>query len=102
MVDHYQIIVTDIAFSDIQQALFFLARVSPEAAKRLGATVKNAISSLQDFPFRFEEIDMPGKTGFSFRKAVIEGRYLLIYAIKGTTVVIERLIDARQGLAALL
>ncbi|MBE6135129.1 MAG: type II toxin-antitoxin system RelE/ParE family toxin [Erysipelotrichaceae bacterium] len=102
MADHYQIVVTDVAFSDIQQAVFFLARVSPEAAKRLGATVKNAISSLQGFPFRFEEIEMPGKTGFSFRKAVIEGRYLLIYAIKGTTVVVERLIDARQGLATLL
>ena len=102
MADHYQVVVTDIAFSDIQQALFFLARVSPEAAKRLGATVKNAISSLRDFPFRFEEIDMPGKTGFAFRKAVIEGRYLLVYAVKGTDVIVERLIDARQGLASLL
>ncbi len=98
MTDSYQVIVADTAFIDIQQCLAFLARVSPKAAQEL----KTTIASLSTFPFRFEAVDMPKKLGFDFRKAVIEHRFLLVYAIKDNQVIVERLIDARQGFSTLL
>ncbi len=102
MPTEYRIIVTDTAFSDIQSALSFLSRVSMDAAKSLNEQIKKMIMSLNQFPFRFETIDMPKKLGLEFRKAVIDKRYLLVYAIKDQTVIIERLLDARQGYSSLL
>lgn len=102
MANTYQIVITDDAFSDIQQALSFLSAVSIDAAKKLNRRIKDVVLSLREYPFRFAGIDMPKSLAHDFRKAVIEHRYLLIYAIKDSTVVIERLLDARQGFASLL
>ncbi len=98
----YRTFVTDTAFTDIQKALSFLSRVSPDAAKRLNHEIQETIRSLCQFPFRFETVDMPKGLGYDFRRAIIKHRYLLIYTVKDETVYVERLVDARQGLAALL
>ena len=100
--DTYQITIADSAFADIQEALSFLGNVSKDAAKRLNQRIKEVILSLAEFPFRFESVNMPTKIGYDFRKATIENRYLLIYAIKEDLIVVERLIDARQGFSSLL
>lgn len=102
MDDLYRVIILDRAFADIQKALSFLARVSKEAADDLNSQLKEVILSLRQFPFRFDEVKMPKELGFSFRRTVINGHYLLIYSIKDDLVVVERLLDARQGFAALV
>ncbi len=98
----YEIVIANTAFIDIQQALDFVANVSPAAAKKLGEEIKKTILSLTQFPYRFEQFGMPNEVGHDFRRAVIERRYFLVYAIKDGKVIVERLLDARQGFAALV
>lgn len=102
MITVYNVIVTDSAFLDMQEAVSFLKNVSSDAVQKHVAKIQETILSLKSFPFRFESFGMPAETGYDFRRAVIDHRYILVYAVRDGQVVVERLLDARRGFSHLV
>jgi len=77
----------------------FLARVSPNAARRLIVDFKKVTKQLTTNPLAFpfaDESDVSGIPPKTYRKCFFEKRYKAIYLIEGNDVFIDAIIDCRQ------
>ena len=93
----FQVVITQRAFSDINECVLFVNAVSNEAAKKLYEEIINAIKSLETFPGAYSDIE--GLTiGLSKikRMPVHNGRYFIIYKIVDKTVTIYDIFDSRK------
>ena len=86
----YNVIISDRAASELKNHIAFLARVAPDAAKRLHKELISEIESLAFMPESFPWLYHAAK------------RYLLIYQIKGNTVYLDYILDCRRDYANLL
>ena len=97
----YRVAVSGEARRMLTENVFFLARVSPEAALKLRETIMEAIRSLETLPERYPYLD-PDDRRSPYRKMVVSDRYLLIYTVQDDTVYVEYVIDSRQDYSWLL
>ena len=97
----YRVAVSGEARRMLTENVFFLARVSPEAALKLRETIMEAIRSLETLPERYPYLD-PDDRRSPYRKMVVSDRYLLIYTVQYDTVYVEYVIDGRQDYSWLL
>ena len=97
----YRVAVSGEARRMLTENVFFLARVSPEAALKLRETIMEAIRSLETLPERYPYLD-PDDRRSPYRKMVVSDRYLLIYTVQDDTVYVEYVIDGRQDYSWLL
>jgi plasmid stabilization system protein ParE len=77
----------------------FLAKASPDAARKLLAEFKKAIKRIDDNPLQFpfaDEIDVPGILPRTYRKCLIRQRYKALFLVEGNDVFIDAIIDCRQ------
>ena len=97
MTEPYSVKIDETAFAEIDAVLCSLRQYSEQAAERLADAIMHTISSLDEFPFRYQELPIKKRPMLSLRRAVILNRYYLIYSVQEKTVVIERFIDAHRG-----
>lgn len=93
----YKIIITQRAYSDINECVSFVKNVSIEAANNLYREIISSIQSLSTFPNMYPEIQDLTISSFKVRKMPLyQGRYLILYKVTGDTVVIYDVIDVRK------
>ena len=100
--DHFKIIWLTRALEDFKAHIAFVLQVSEQAAQNLREDFLNAANSLNAFPERNPLFTIKGLQVMGIRKLIVNKRYLFIYKIENNTVVIIRVLDARQGLDSLL
>ena len=96
--EHYSIIISSKAQSDITECVGFVLRVSKEAARNLADEIYQSIELLVTFPERFPIFEMPNTFPLAIRKLIVKGRYVVLYSIEGNNVVVYRILDSRRGL----
>ena len=89
----YNVIISDRAASELRNHIAFLARVAPDAAKRLH---KELISEIESLAF------MPESFPWLYHELLPKNKYLLIYQIKGNTVYLDYILDCRRDYRNLL
>ncbi|MEW6081896.1 MAG: type II toxin-antitoxin system RelE/ParE family toxin [Bacillota bacterium] len=80
----------------------FLAQVSETAALQLVDEFAEKAKSLEIFPERNPWLVDPLIPARKYRKLLMSKRYLLIYQIKGDSVLLDALVDTRQDYGWLL
>ncbi len=74
----------------------FLAKVSPQAARKTQAALMRAMRSLASMPGRYpffnEDFIPPNK----YRRMFVEKWYLVLYQVKDNTVLVEYIVDCRE------
>ena len=88
--------------ADLSRHIAFLKRVSEDSARTILASVTSKGDSLAQFPERCPEFPMPGNFPIAIRKSVVDGRYILLFGVYGSTVMIFRVLDARRKFDGLL
>jgi plasmid stabilization system protein ParE len=91
----YRVAISGEARRMLTEHVFFLARINPEAAKRLQEKIMAAIRSLETLPERYPYLD-PDDRRSPYRKMVVPENHLVIYTVEGDTVFVEYVIDGRQ------
>ena len=94
----YNVIISDRAASELKKHIAFLARVAPDAAKRLRKEIESLAFMPESFPWLYHELLPKNK----YRKKLAAKRYLLIYQIKGSTVYLDYILDCRRDYRNLL
>ncbi len=92
----YKVIFSTKATQMLVAHAAFLAQVSEQAAERLVMLVEAAARSLETMPHRcpwFVGDLLPTHT---YRKLIVEGRYLMIYQVQADTVFIDFVVDGKQ------
>ena len=97
----YRVLVSGEARRMLTEHVFFLARVNPEAAKKLQARIMEAIRSPETMPERYPYLD-PDDRRSPYRKMVVPNQYLVIYMVQDDTVFVEYVLDGRQDYGWLL
>ena len=100
--DQFKIDVTTKAHEDIADCVFFVMRVSKEAALALTTTIYSSLATLNSFPERNPVFEMPKHFPFIVRKHIIDKRYVALYSIEKDKVIIYRVIDTRKKCEYLL
>ena len=89
--------ITQRAFSSIGEHVFYVRKVSLEAAKELYEETMASLRSLSSFPERYPEIQDLRIAGARIRKMSIHnGRYVALYKVDGDSVVIYDVVDSRK------
>ena len=91
----YRVAISGEARRMLTEHVFFLARINPEAAKRLQEIIMAAIRSLETLPERYPYLD-PDDRRSPYRKMVVPENHLVIYTVEGDAVFVEYVIDGRQ------
>lgn len=88
---------------DVMNHTAFLLNVSTEAAGCFVEKMKQSIKLLETMPQRFPIFEMT-KTlaNIEFRKCVVDGRYIVIYAVYSESVKIYRILDSRKKFETLI
>lgn len=95
--DKYKIVITQRAFSDINECVLFVNAVSNESAKELYNEIIESCKSLELFPNVFPEIDGLTIAGSRVRRMPIHsGRYLIVYKVGVGVVTIYDILDSRK------
>jgi plasmid stabilization system protein ParE len=95
----YQVIVAERADRMLLAHTAFLARVSPNSARKLLADFRTATKLISENPKKYpyaDGIDVPDIPEEIYRKCLFFGRYKAIYLIEDATVYIDAVIDCRQ------
>ena len=93
----FQILITQRAFSNINEHVVFARNVSLEAAKELYEETVSSLRSLSSFPERYPEIPGLRIAGARVRKMPIhDGHYVALYKIDAGTAVVYDVIDTRK------
>ena len=78
----------------------FLARASPNAARRLISDFKKVKLRLADNPFQFpfaDDMDVSGIKTETYRKCLFSERYKALFVIEKNDVFVDAIIDCRQA-----
>ena len=95
--NEYKVLITQRAFSDINECVLFVNLVSKTAAKDLYLEIISSIESLKRFPNAHPVIDSLTIGGVAIRRMPIhQGRYLIVYKVEGDLVTIYDVIDSRK------
>lgn len=100
--DSYKIIITSKAQTDLSSCVAFVLNVSKEAAFNLANDIYASIQSLTNFPEKNPVFEMPKPFPFTIRKQIVNKRYVLLYAIENSNIVIYRILDSRRKFDYLL
>jgi plasmid stabilization system protein ParE len=92
----YKVIVSDRARQMLGVHIRFLAKVSPDAARKIKSDIVKAIRSLVTMPQRFPFFDVEHIPVNKYHKMFIESWYLVLYQIKDQTVYVDYIIDCRK------
>jgi plasmid stabilization system protein ParE len=95
----YEVILSRRAENMIIAHTEFLARVSPNAARKLLMDFRKVIKVLKVTPFRYpfaDEQDVQGIPYETYRKCLFDGRYKALYLVDEVIVYIDAIIDCRQ------
>jgi plasmid stabilization system protein ParE len=92
----YKIVVSDRARQMLTAHLGFLARSSPQAARKIKNEIMDAIRSLEEMPERFPFIAGEFLPPNKYHKLFVQKWYLILYQIKQQTVHIDYIVDCRQ------
>ena len=97
----YRVAISGEARRMLTEHVFFLARINPEAAKRLQKKLMDAIRSLDTMPERYPYLE-PEDRRSPYRKLFVPNNYLIIYMVQDDAVFVEYVLDARQDYRWLL
>lgn len=92
----YKILFLDYAYSDIDTIYSFCSNISSNYADKVIKQIYSAIQSLKYFPFI-----NPLYTVFknkTFRKCIVDKRYLIVFSVIRQTIVVFRVIDGRRNI----
>lgn len=93
----YRIIITQRAFSSINECVLFVNNASKEAAKSLYDEMITSFNLLRDFPDTYPNIEGLTISDVSVKRMPIHhGRYLVIYKVEGDLVTIYDVVDSRK------
>jgi len=93
----YQLVITQRAYSDIIECVFFVNNVSKKAAKDLYDEIIDSFNSLKSYPNAYPCIEGLTIGSVNIRKMPIHhGRYLVIYKVDADSVTIYDVIDSRK------
>ena len=95
-------IITSKAQSDLSSCIAFVLNVSKEAAFNLANDIYASIQSLTNFPEKNPIFEMPKTFPYTIRKQIVNKRYVLLYAIENSSIVIYRILDSRREFDYLL
>lgn len=91
----YRVEITRIAESDIVEIFEFISRDKKTAAIKWVDEIERQIDSLEKFPLRCQIIPETQELGREYRH-LIYGNYRTIFKIKGTKVIIMRVIHSAR------
>lgn len=95
--DEYKIIITQKAFSDINECVLFVNNVSKETAKELYSEIISSIKSLTTFPNAYPNIEGLTVRGVNIKRMPIHhGRYFILYKVESGFITIYDVIDSRK------
>ena len=94
--EEYQVIVSKRATQQLVELAAFNAQLDEKLAYKLIEEFRSAADSLKMFPFRNPVLRSEVFTVEKYRKMLFGKWNLLIYQIKGNTVYVEYVIDARS------
>lgn len=92
----YTVIVSERATSMLVNHVKFLARVAPEAAKKLHKEIITEAKALEFMPEGYPWLNYAEIPANKYRKKLVAKRYLLIYQIKDDKVYVDYILDCRQ------
>ena len=93
----YSVKLSSRALSDLSDCVLFVMNVSVEAAKKLRDDLFSTALILESFPEMNPVFEMPKTFPLTIRKCVVEKRYIILYSIENTDVVIQRVLDSRRN-----
>ncbi|MBO4666977.1 MAG: type II toxin-antitoxin system RelE/ParE family toxin [Bacilli bacterium] len=94
--EKFNIIISSKAQSDLAECIGFVLNVSKDAAIKLANDIYSAINALSTFPERNPIFDMPKAFPFIVRKLIVNKRYIVLYALENSNVIVYRVIDSRR------
>jgi hypothetical protein len=102
--DSYRVLVSQAATDMLASHAAFLARVSPQAAKRLRSSFYEAAKSLESMPLRCPTLKDPCIPENKYRFLVFAKRYMLLFQMDDATgtVFVDYTLDCRQDYGRLL
>ena len=93
----YQILISQRAFSNINECVLFVKNVFIDASIELYQEIINKIKDLSVFPEKYHEISsLRIRESRIHKMPVHEGRYHVLYRIESNTVIILDVIDSRK------
>ena len=98
----YRVVVSKRASRQLVSHAAFAARLEERLADQLVEDFKEAAASLSRFPYRNPVLRSDEFITEKYRKMLFGKWYLMLYQIKGNTVLIEYVIDGRQDYQWLL
>ena len=98
----YQVVVSKRASGQLVSRAAFTARLEERLAYQLVEEFREAAASLRRFPYWNPILRSDEFTTEKYRKMLFGKWYLMLYQIKGDTVLIEYVIDGRQDYQWLL
>ena len=99
---NYNIFVTSKAQMDLATYVGFVLQVSKDAALSLANDFEQLMNSLRTYPERNPSFQTPRSFPFDVRKQIVNGRYIILYSIEKTNVVVYRILDSRRKFDQLL
>jgi len=92
----YNVNVSDRAKNMLGANVKFLAQKSPSAARDMKDKIITAIRSLSSIPERCPFFDSDFVPRNKYHKMVVDSRYLLLFQIKDSVVLVDYILDGRQ------
>ena len=99
---NYTVVISDEAARMLVSHARFLAQVSEEAALRFIGEFNQKVKSLEKFQERNPELFDPMIPKGKYRKLLTAKRYILVYQVKGSAVLVDAVVDCRQDYGWLL
>ena len=94
--EKFNIIISSKAQSDLAECIGFVLNVSKDVTIKLANDTFSAINTLSTFPERNPIFEMPKSFPFIVRKLIINKRYIVLYTLENSNVIVYRVIDSRR------
>ena len=91
----YRVIVSDRAKRMLGEHIRFLAKVSPDAARKKKQQIMTELRSLSQWPQLFPFFDADYIPANKYHKMFIDNWYLVLYQIQDDTVYVDYILDCR-------
>ena len=91
----YRVIVSDRAKRMLGEHIRFLAKVSPDAARKKKQQIMTELRSLSQWPQRYPFFDADYIHANKYHKMFIDRWYLVLYQIQDDTVYVDYILDCR-------
>ena len=103
MNDHFAVGWTQTAVDDLLSIIDYVAEHDgAETAERLYGQITNATAGLETMPFRCRVVPELEAEGIDAYRELLVGPYRLMFAVRGSEVVLLTVLDGRRDLGDLL